>query len=99
MSLLLRFYEPNEGKILINGINIIDFDIGYLRSQFGVVGQEPAVFNASFRDMMSRTSLISHTVTPFYWASRNPNIGGGTILNNNRFWCGNTIKATIRIPR
>lgn len=53
---------------------------------------DTVILNASFRDMMSRTSLISHTVTPFYWASRNPNIGGGTILNNNRFWCGNTIK-------
>jgi ABC-type multidrug transport system fused ATPase/permease subunit len=50
MNLLLRFYEPNTGNIYINGINIKDFDIGYLRSQFGVVGQEPAVFYASFRD-------------------------------------------------
>lgn len=50
MSLLLRFYDIEKGKILINGINIKDFDLKYLRNQFGVVGQEPVLFNASFRE-------------------------------------------------
>ena len=48
MQLLLRFYDPTEGKILINGINIKDFDIHYLRSQMGVVSQEPTLFNETF---------------------------------------------------
>ena len=39
MALLLRFYEPNEGKIESGGIDIKDFDLKYLRRQFGVVGQ------------------------------------------------------------
>ena len=48
MSLLLRFYEPESGKITLNGINIKDYDIHYLRSQFGVVSQEPLLFNTTF---------------------------------------------------
>lgn len=36
-QLLLRFYEPNEGEILMDGINIKDYDINELRKYFGVV--------------------------------------------------------------
>lgn len=50
MQLLQRFYLPTEGSITIDGIDIKDFDIRYLRSQFGVVSQEPVLFNASFRE-------------------------------------------------
>jgi len=49
MSFLLRFYEPESGTILLDGVNIKDFDIHYLRNQFGYVSQEPALFNDSFR--------------------------------------------------
>jgi ATP-binding cassette subfamily B (MDR/TAP) protein 1 len=49
MQLLQRFYFPNEGNITIDGINIKDFDIHYLRSKLGVVSQEPILFNGSFR--------------------------------------------------
>lgn len=50
IQLLQRFYEPEKGKITINNINIKDFDLHYLRSQFGVVSQEPVLFNGSFKD-------------------------------------------------
>lgn len=49
MSFLLRFYEPESGTILLDGVNIKDFDIHFLRSQFGYVSQEPTLFNDSFR--------------------------------------------------
>lgn len=39
VQLLQRFYLPEEGKITIDGIDIRDFDIHYLRSRFGVVSQ------------------------------------------------------------
>jgi len=50
IQLLQRFYFPKKGKITINNIDIKDFDIHYLRSQFGVVSQEPVLFNGSFTD-------------------------------------------------
>lgn len=49
-QLLLRFYDPAAGKITINGIDIKDFDLHYLRNCFGVVSQEPILFNTSFRE-------------------------------------------------
>lgn len=39
LSLLLRFYEVESGNILLNGESIKDYDIHFLREQFGVVGQ------------------------------------------------------------
>ena len=50
IQLLQRFYDPLEGEITINGINIKDFDIKYLRQTFGVVSQEPVLFLGSFRE-------------------------------------------------
>jgi ATP-binding cassette subfamily B (MDR/TAP) protein 1 len=39
IQLLQRFYYPSNGLLTINGIDIKDFDIHYLRSCFGVVSQ------------------------------------------------------------
>ena len=44
IKLLLKFYKPNEGKILINGININEIDTNKLRNIFSVVPQENEVF-------------------------------------------------------
>lgn len=49
-QLLLRFYDPEEGQITINGVDIREFDVHYLRSKFGVVSQEPVLFDASFEE-------------------------------------------------
>lgn len=48
-GLLYRFYEPQEGRILIDGVDIKDYDIKHLRKAFGMVGQEPVLFNSSIR--------------------------------------------------
>jgi ABC-type multidrug transport system fused ATPase/permease subunit len=48
IQLLQRFYFPSKGKITINKVELKDYDIHYLRSRFGVVSQEPVLFNGSF---------------------------------------------------
>jgi ATP-binding cassette subfamily B (MDR/TAP) protein 1 len=48
-SLLYRFYDVDEGEILIDGVNIKDYDIKHLRSSLGMVSQEPVLFNNSIR--------------------------------------------------
>jgi ATP-binding cassette subfamily B (MDR/TAP) protein 1 len=50
LQLLQRFYLPLSGKITIDGVDIKDYDIHYLRSQIGVVSQEPVLFNGTFRE-------------------------------------------------
>ncbi|EGX95969.1 multidrug resistance protein [Cordyceps militaris CM01] len=45
--LLLRFYDPLSGSIVLDGRNLTDYNIGWLRQQMAVVKQEPFMFNKS----------------------------------------------------
>lgn len=45
VNLLLRFYDPNNGEILIDGVNIKDVSLKELRKLFGVVVQDTFLFN------------------------------------------------------
>ena len=45
INLLPRFYEVEEGEILLDGININDLDLKNLRSQFSLVSQDTILFN------------------------------------------------------
>ncbi|MFN0050020.1 MAG: ABC transporter ATP-binding protein [Cytophagales bacterium] len=53
INLLNRFYEINEGNILIDGNNILNYDIGFLRSQIGVVLQDVFLFSDSIKNNIS----------------------------------------------
>ncbi|CAJ0838550.1 14828_t:CDS:10 [Entrophospora sp. SA101] len=44
VGLIERFYDPLEGEILFDGIKIKDINIKSLRTQIGMVGQEPVLF-------------------------------------------------------
>ncbi|POM57836.1 Multidrug resistance protein ABC Superfamily, partial [Phytophthora palmivora] len=44
ISLIERFYDPVVGDVLLDGYNIKDLNLGWLRSQIGLVGQEPTLF-------------------------------------------------------
>lgn len=48
-ALLMRFYEPQKGRITIDGVDIKDFEIKYLRSLFGVIRQDPSLFSGTIR--------------------------------------------------
>ncbi len=50
VKLLMRFYDVNSGKILIDGHNIKDFNRGELRSMFGMVLQDTWLFGGSIKD-------------------------------------------------
>jgi len=47
IQLLLRFYDPQEGRILFDGIDIRHLDPRELRAQIGIVPQEPVLFAAT----------------------------------------------------
>jgi ATP-binding cassette subfamily B protein len=47
LSLLLRFYDPSAGRILLDGAEITRLDPRALRSRLGLVPQEPVIFSAS----------------------------------------------------
>ncbi len=50
VSLLLRFYDPVEGVIKINGKDIRDLTLHSLRSLIGIVSQETVLFNSTIRE-------------------------------------------------
>ncbi|HMB82167.1 MAG TPA: ATP-binding cassette domain-containing protein, partial [Vicinamibacterales bacterium] len=47
LNLLLRFYDPDNGRVLIDGRDIRQLDASWLRAQIGVVLQEPVLFSRS----------------------------------------------------
>ncbi len=47
MSLLLRFYDPVAGAILLDGTDLRDYRLADLRNQFSIVLQEPVLFASS----------------------------------------------------
>ncbi|KAL2335593.1 hypothetical protein Fmac_016806 [Flemingia macrophylla] len=50
VSLLQRFYDPIEGEIRVDGVAIQKLQLKWLRSQMGLVSQEPALFATSIRE-------------------------------------------------
>ncbi|AGB02355.1 ABC transporter ATP-binding protein [Methanoregula formicica] len=50
IDLLLRLYDVGEGRILINNIDIRDYDLATLRNKIGFVSQDTFIFNASIRE-------------------------------------------------
>jgi ATP-binding cassette subfamily B protein len=47
ISLLLRFYDVQEGAVRIDGVDVKEMDLGDLRSRFGVVLQDPFLFTGT----------------------------------------------------
>ena len=52
VKLLERFYDPEDGKVLINGIDLKKLNLREYRHRIGYVGQEPVLFNESIKENM-----------------------------------------------
>lgn len=50
LKLLMRFYDVTDGAIFIDGNDLRDLSMAYLRQQIGFVQQEPFLFNGTVRD-------------------------------------------------
>jgi ATP-binding cassette subfamily B protein len=48
--LILRFYDPTEGAVTFDGVELINVDPAALRRRIALVPQEPVIFAASVRD-------------------------------------------------
>jgi ATP-binding cassette subfamily B protein/subfamily B ATP-binding cassette protein MsbA len=60
LNLLTRFYEPDSGRILIDGIPLADISKEWLRDQLGYVTQESFLFNTTLRENLL---LAKHDAT------------------------------------
>jgi ATP-binding cassette subfamily B protein len=50
VTLLTRCFDPAEGQILLDGVDLRDYRLTDLRNQFGVVLQEPVLFSTSIAE-------------------------------------------------
>ncbi|KAL6615850.1 hypothetical protein ACP70R_038120 [Stipagrostis hirtigluma subsp. patula] len=50
ISLVQRFYDPQAGEVLIDGINIKSLRLDWIRGKIGLVSQEPILFMTSIKD-------------------------------------------------
>ncbi|MEL6249568.1 MAG: ABC transporter ATP-binding protein [Cyanobacteria bacterium J06648_16] len=57
VSLLLRFYDPIEGRVLIDGRELREYTLASLRQQVSIVLQDSILFSASVRDNIAYGSL------------------------------------------
>lgn len=49
-QLLLRFYDPQSGQVLVNGHNIQDLNLNFYRTKIGYVQQEPLLFSGTIKE-------------------------------------------------
>lgn len=49
-KLVQRFYDPSAGRILLDGVDLKDIAVSDLRSNIGVVSQEPLLFDKSIKE-------------------------------------------------
>ena len=50
ISLIERFYDPQAGEVLIDGINLKEFQLKWIRGKIGLVSQEPVLFTSSIKE-------------------------------------------------
>ncbi|KAI0518593.1 hypothetical protein KFK09_006029 [Dendrobium nobile] len=79
ISLMQRFYDPDSGQILLDGININKFQLKWLRQQMGLVSQEPSLFNDTIRANIAYGKEGKATETEIVAASE--------LANSHKFIC------------
>ncbi|XP_037946899.1 multidrug resistance protein homolog 49-like [Teleopsis dalmanni] len=72
LQLIQRFYDPLSGTVQLDGINIKDLNVSWLRSQIGVVGQEPVLFATTIEENI-RYGTVSASVEDIQKAARMAN--------------------------
>lgn len=85
ISLLQRFYDPVAGQIFLDGRDITTLQVKWLRSQMGLVSQEPVLFATSIHDNIAFG--LSHQM-PSHLVTRDQVISAAMLANAHTFIMG-----------
>lgn len=58
----MRFYEIDDGSIQLDGVDIRQLNIQWLRSKIGIVSQEPVLFDLSIKENISYGKIDDENV-------------------------------------
>ena len=58
VSLIERFYDPHGGMLTLDSIDLRDLNLRWLRSQIGIVSQEPVLFDATIAENIRYGALF-----------------------------------------
>lgn len=58
VQLIERFYDPSKGGLKLEGVDLRDLNISWLRSQIGIVSQEPILFDGTIADNIRYGALF-----------------------------------------
>ena len=50
IQLVQRFYDPDHGKVTLDGVDLKELNVGWLRENIGIVSQEPVLFDCSIKE-------------------------------------------------
>jgi ABC-type multidrug transport system fused ATPase/permease subunit len=50
IQLIQRFYDPDNGQILLDGKNLTKLNVSWLRTHIGIVSQEPVLFTGTIEE-------------------------------------------------
>ncbi|KAK9165116.1 hypothetical protein Scep_000307 [Stephania cephalantha] len=114
VSLIERFYEPNAGKILLDGHDLKSLQLKWLREQIGLVSQEPALFattiaknillgkeDASMDEIMEAAKVSNaHSFIQSFPNGYDTQVGdGGTLLSGGQKQRIAVARAILRNPK
>ncbi|KAI0558615.1 ABC transporter [Gracilaria domingensis] len=64
VRLIERFYDVQEGQVLLDGIDVRELNVRFLRSQIGYVGQMPTLFMLSIRENIALGAAMEKVLDP-----------------------------------
>jgi ATP-binding cassette subfamily B (MDR/TAP) protein 1 len=72
VQLIERFYDPNAGSVELDGVDLREINVAWLREQFALVSQEPVLFDTSVKENI-RLSRPDATMEEIESAARQAN--------------------------
>lgn len=64
VQLIQRFYDPDDGIVMLDGKDMKEYNVGWLRDQIGIVGQEPVLFDCTIKENIRQAFFLNTILIP-----------------------------------